>query len=466
MKNIKNFFSYALGDLFVKGILFISLPLLTRIMSPEQYGKLSIINAAVLIFYVFVSLNLQSAVLNRIMSDKCGFNDYLSTCLYFLIPFHIILVCISPYISKYLSPILGIEDQDFQWILIICILLSYIYIYTSYLQGVEKGKEYVIFNIVNKLGELALIFIFAYFIHREKYLSKIYAQIIICIPFFIYIWFKLKPFLNANFNLKDLKIALFFGVPLIVHVLSNSLLAQVDRIIINNQLGNKAAGIYSFAYNIGMGISVVIMAWNSSWQPQLYKFINNGESEKIRSVNKASTIVVFMISTLFILFSKEIVMFLSTDSYYEGINIIPLIIIGNAYIHIYLIYVNFVFFNKKTIFISLATLAALAVNVFGNYLLIPAYGITGAALSTVLAYILLSVVHLINSKLNASKKMHVCINFKPIAYYTIGFGIVYIMVIYLNSLSFVSSLSLKFIFLVIISVYLYLKKPYKYLVIK
>ncbi|MFA0378605.1 polysaccharide biosynthesis C-terminal domain-containing protein, partial [Vibrio sp. 10N.222.54.A3] len=71
----------------------------------------------------------------------------------------------------------------------------------------------------------------------------------------------------------------------------------------------------------------------------------------------------------------------------------PIIIIGNALIHIYLTYANFVFYEKKTMFISLATLLALIVNVIFNVLFIPVYGIEGAAWATVIAYACMCLSH-------------------------------------------------------------------------
>lgn len=81
-KTLTNFFNYALGDVFVKGFLFISLPLLSHLLDPIQYGYLSLINTAIMILYVFISLNLQNAITNRFMITSENFNSYLSSILY------------------------------------------------------------------------------------------------------------------------------------------------------------------------------------------------------------------------------------------------------------------------------------------------------------------------------------------------------------------------------------------------
>ncbi|MGM8382778.1 oligosaccharide flippase family protein [Enterobacter hormaechei] len=460
MKNIKNFFSYALGDFFVKGMLFISLPLLTRIMSPEEYGKLSILNTAILILYVFTSLNLQSAVLNRYMKNKNNFETYLGSCLIFLVPFHIILLVTARFYENLVSNLLGFSSSDFISVLFICMLLSYIFIYVNYLQAAEDGTRYVKINVITKLAEIVLIFIFAVLLTKNQYLSKIYAQFIVCIPMLLYCFLKLKKIASFDLKFIYIKEALFFSVPLVVHVLSNSLLSQVDRVIINDILGNAAAGIYSFSYNLGMCVIVVIMAWNSSWQPRLFKLINDKQTEKISLVNKNIALLIFFISSGCVLFSKEMVIVASNKDYYAGIDIVPLIVIGNALIHIYLTYVNFVFYKKKTILISCTTLLALIINIIANYVLIPIYGIVGSAIATLIAYLALCIFHFFTAKYIIGIYNSSLVSIKLLSFYFIGLMTVYGVMIVLNKQELLYSIFLKLVILMFMLGYIIKTKAY------
>lgn len=465
MKNIKNFISYALGDLFVKGILFISLPLLTRVMVPEQYGKLSILNTAILILYVFTSLNLQSAVLNRYMKTKEGFSSFLSTVIIFLIPFHLVLIILEPLYAIPLSRLLGFSVDDVMPVLVICIMLSYIFIYTSYLQASERGINYARINVVNKIGEIILIFAFAIWLSSNQYLSKIYAQIMVCIPLVIFCFYKMRTLIICRFSPDELKSALLFSLPLIVHVLSNSLLSQADRIIINNVLGSESAGIYSFSYNLGMCIVVLIMAWNSSWQPKLYQLINSRESTKIKMVNNASSVMILFITCGCILFSREMVIIMASKEYYSGIEIVPLVIMGNALIHIYLTYVNFVFFEKKTMIISLTTLVALLINIGANYLLIPIYGIAGSAFATLVAYLFLCLFHFISAKYLVKIYDSSLIDIRLLMLFFVGMLIAYGISILTSNIAYYYAIVVKLVVMAIMLAFICIRKTYKNLVI-
>lgn len=366
-------------------------------MVPSEYGKLSLINSAISILFVFLSFNSQNAFSNRFMRDHSDFGSYLFSNLLFLIPFQITVLVLSPFFLEYLSPWFGITANDLFWILVICSLLSLFYIYTSYLQSARLSKEFSALNVIGKVSEIVLIFVFAILLIDNQYLSKIYAQLIVVVFSLLIVIPRLFDLIEVKFNAKYVKDAVFFAVPLIPHVLANSLLSQADRFLINSNMGAAAAGIYSFSYNLGMAIVVVIMAWNSSWQPKLYESIKEGKSSAIRNVSVNVSIVIIYFSVLLIMFSQEIVQVFSSSEYYSSIDIIPIIVIGNALIYVYIVYANFAFYAKKSLYISIATAFALIVNICLNLLLIPAFGIKGAAWATVLAYAILCLCHFYSS---------------------------------------------------------------------
>ncbi|ELY5855226.1 oligosaccharide flippase family protein, partial [Cronobacter malonaticus] len=201
-KTFKDFLNYFLGDLFVKGFMFISLPLLSRIISPEDYGRMSLINSAVMILYVFISLNLQNAVINACMKNDVDFPVYLGSVLWGLTAAQVILVALSGYFAAPLAVLLSISKSDVYWVVSICILLSYIYIYTSYLQGARLSSGFVKINLVSKVSEVVVVFLFAWLLTKDKYLAKVYAQLVVSFILLIYVAMQLKKIAVFKFNLK------------------------------------------------------------------------------------------------------------------------------------------------------------------------------------------------------------------------------------------------------------------------
>lgn len=396
-KTVKNFVNYFFSDLFVKGFLFISLPLLSRIMDPSEYGKLSLVNAAISILFVFLSFNIQNAITNQYMRDNKDFGSYLFSCLSFLIPVQIFVILLSPFYISHLAHWFGLLERDLFYVLIICSMLTLFNVYMGYLLASSNSKEYSIWNVISKLAELSLIFIFAFMLVDNQYLSKIYAQLLVTVVILLFVAPKLYKLMTLKFSANYIRAALLFALPLIPHAITNNLLSQVDRFLINAELGSSATGIYSFSYNLGMAIVIVIMAWNASWQPKLFQLLNKKSEKNISKVIYSSAILILFFSMLAIFFSEEVVIILADSSYYESIKIIPIIVIGNALIHIYMSYANFVFYERKTFYISVATAFALLVNIALNLWLIPIYGVDGAAWATVASYFFLCLAHYLTS---------------------------------------------------------------------
>ncbi|EHY8868605.1 polysaccharide biosynthesis C-terminal domain-containing protein, partial [Vibrio parahaemolyticus] len=197
--------------------------------------------------------------------------------------------------------------------------------------------------------------------------------------------------------ISHVKSAFLFAIPLIPHVVTNSMLAQVDRLLINKFLGPSDTGVYSFAYNISICIVVFIMAWNSSWQPKLYKLIETGSQVEAKKVILKSTCYLLLVTVGLMVFSYEISNIISANDYANSSKVLLLLIMGNSLIHVYLSYANYIFYSKKTIFISISTTVSLVLNIALNYFWIPFFGIEGAAWATVLSYATLCVLNYIFS---------------------------------------------------------------------
>ncbi|MEZ9543700.1 oligosaccharide flippase family protein [Vibrio sp. 10N.286.48.C11] len=425
----KDFINYFISDLFVKGFLFISLPLLSWVLSPEDYGILSLITSAISILFVFFSFNIQNAVYNKYLHSSDDFGSYLFSNLLTLFPIQILTIGLFPFYHSFLSKWFGLNEFDLFLVVVVCFLMTYFNIYCSYLQASRQSRRYAVINITSKLTEVILMFLIAYCLLSDKYLSKVYASIIVFSISMVIILPSIFYIVKFKFEIKFVKDAFKFSIPLIPHVLATSLLAHADRIIINDLLGSHATGIYSFSYNLGMAVIVVVMAWNSSWQPRFFELIKSGSNLDILKVTRFSCVVIFCVGSLLVLFSQEFVVILSNSSYYEGIPIIPLITISNALVHIYLIYANFTYYRKKTAFISLATLFALFINVLLNYLFIPLWGLKGAAWATILSYVFLCIFHFFVCRY--FMRFYI-VNFSVIPLFFFSICSVYILMSFLN----------------------------------
>jgi O-antigen/teichoic acid export membrane protein len=282
--------------------------------------------------------------------------------------------------------------------MIVSFFTSIVGIYLGYLQASKNSKQYSLisalkYSLITFLS-MGLIILF----NTDKYLGRIYAPIIISIIFAVYSFYKLSLLKPLNFDFQKIKYALKLGIPLLPHVLSGFILASFDRLIINQLNGPTDAGIYSFAYNVAIIMSVIVMGMNKSWTPMFLEKIKTNEDKKLEGILSKYALYIYLAAALLILFAKEMSLLMANINYQSGLSIVPIIIISYVFVFIYSIYALYAFAAKKTILISINTLFAGSLNIALNYLLIPKYGYKAAALATLVSYIVLFALHYINAK--------------------------------------------------------------------
>ena len=115
-------------------------------------------------------------------------------------------------------------------------------------------------NILNRYIGFAIAVLFVYLLKENRYLGKIWATLLIGFVFSNYYIKKINKYLKFNFNIDHIKYITNYSIPSISHNLSGVILAQFDRIMINNIESTASAGLYSLRYNIG---KLLLMVNNS-----------------------------------------------------------------------------------------------------------------------------------------------------------------------------------------------------------
>jgi O-antigen/teichoic acid export membrane protein len=178
-----------------------------------------------------------------------------------------------------------------------------------------------------------------------------------------------------------------------MHLLANLIIGQSDRIIINHYLGFKQAAIYSVSYAIGSLGLMITEATNNLWGPW---YLDNTHSNYNNEVNQMSQVYIFIMSivfSIFILFSPEILFFMAPSSYASGSVSIIIVSFGVFFLFLYRFPLAYEQYAKNLKWVAGCTVSSGFINVGLNVLLVPIYGIEGAAYATLISYIILFGLH-------------------------------------------------------------------------
>lgn len=391
---------YTVGSLLINAISLFSTPIFTRLMSPSDYGIVSIYTLWVSIFVIFIGMQAHGSINNALIQYGSNKLDgYISSITFMSFIFFCIVFGIVLIFSNTFSLLLNINVQ----LTLLMVLQSYFTFCLSILSAkftcLQQKYRYLLQSLIIAILTIGLSIILVMSKPKgEGYLGRIYGvaipNILIGFGCFIFLLFKGSIFLKKEYWSFCLKLTL----PLILHGLSQLVLAQSDRYMISKMLGDTATGIYSFAYTLGSIISVIWAAFNNAWVPWYFKMSKEGENKKIIHAYK-QYILLFMIMTIgYIYISPEFVRIMGSYEYRSGVNILPIISVSGYFIFLYSFPVNFEFYNRKTILISIGTAGAALINIGLNFILIPIFQERGAAIATLVSYILLFIFHDILSR--------------------------------------------------------------------
>lgn len=402
-KLIKSGFWYTVGTVFIQGINFLILPILTLpgMLGLEDFGELARYQSLLTILITVMTLSLYSSVGRAKFDFEEKYDEFLSSIL-FLSTVCSIVVFTFVFVFKNSLSKMGFIDfsPNILIILVIHSFFAFVIQFANNKFTIEyKYKQFLIVSVSSSILITLLSIVFIYMLKADKYYGKIYAGLLINIIYgsVLYISFIKKG--KKLISKKYWKYALVISVPLIFHTLSGVILTSFDTLMIKSLLGkvgNIKTGIYSYAYKIGMILQIFWTAFNKAWVPWFFGKMKEKKYSDITRISKFY-IGMFSIITIGLIFiSPEVVKIMASNPKYEaGMDLVPLIMIGYYFVFLYSIPSNLEFYLKKTKYIPIGTGFAALVNVLLNLILIPIYGIVAAAWTTVISYILLFVYHYI-----------------------------------------------------------------------
>lgn len=393
-KLLKAGIGYTVGNILVKGAVFFTLPIFTRLMSPENFGLYSIYLTYSYIIYIFMGMVLHNTIKNARYDFPFKIENYVSS----IFTFNVFTLSLGLMVV-YLLPDSFIRIINFKKSIMYLLVfqsfsVSIFTIYNVYLSLSYAYKNYIKVTFLNTFFSIILsIFFICNFFQNESYIGRILGT---TLPYvflsLVIVWIIYRKADNI-FNFQYIKYGLSFSLPLIIHGLSQVILGQIDRIIIQNYCGSYFTGLFSFAIIFNTVYSVFISSFDNVWGPWLYEKLNNANYSEIRTKTKKHMVIMTTIYTYILFFVPELTRILAGKEYFISVySAVPLLLSG-YFMYLYTIVVNVEYFFKKTSYIAMGTLLGGSVNVILAIMLVPVYGYKIAAYVHLLSYVVYFLFH-------------------------------------------------------------------------
>ena len=209
-----------------------------------------------------------------------------------------------------------------------------------------------------------------------------------------FIYFLRKELFDFKFQFDkdELKRLLLYSYPVMLMVLASTFNLLFDRLLLERLLptgfypertSQEALGIYGNVYKLSIFMALATQAFRYAAEPFFLSKIDDKQSpETLANVTKW-----FLITCIFIWLGVCLnldwlkMLFLRKKIYWEGISVVPILLLANLFLGIYYNISVWFKLNKKTYFGTLITLIGLVITVLLNIILIPKMGYMGCAIA-------------------------------------------------------------------------------------
>lgn len=409
-KVLSNSAIYAVSGILQKCFSFFLLPLYTSFLSTEDYGITNVASGFLNTMSFIVSLSLYSAVMRFYVDYK---NDgeklkrFYGTVITFVFISSVFFICVLSIAHTALSTYV-FKGIDFFPKIAICLLSLGFFcqheIYDSILRSQQKAVKCSVLTILYFLITVSCNILFV--VHYKMgangvLLSTLISTFLYTCYFLIDIF--IKKSVTICIDIKLLKEALRYSIPIIPHNLSTKFVELFSIVLIGGTKSLGVVGIYSIAAQFG-GISDALQNYvNQAYTPWLFdqlKCHNDGFRETISRVARVLRLLFGFIFVCIGLFSQDYIFIFLDKSYMDAWHYVPLVVIVYSIKIPYYFYVSMLLYYKqasKKLFI--ATVSGSLVNVLLSAFAIPRWGAYGSIAADAVAMVIrVAIVYCIGSR--------------------------------------------------------------------
>ncbi len=380
--------AYTAASIISKLIAVALLPLYTRYLTPSDYGAAEVLFAAVVAVSIVIRLGVVEALLRFYYKTDEDPDRTVATS--FSVLFWagtISALILLPFAAPISELLLGQTDTELTRIAIagLWVLTLSEYLLTIFRLD-ERAKAFFTVTVISVLVTIpvTVVLVVFYDLGAEGLLLGSYGTGAVVVLFLIAYHHRRLSLIP---DLPLLRRMMRFGLPTMPAELSLYSLSFVDRIIIARTLGLAEAGLYALAVKVSQSVNVLVRGFQLAFPPLAYSIVDDDEAAKAYSAVVTWFVVLMaLVITAIWLTAPWIIRIFAAPEYFPAEEAVGPVAAGTALYAIYMVLLVVLGRTGRTEFNFPATLAGVTANIGLNLILVPVWGIVGAAVSLVISY--------------------------------------------------------------------------------
>ncbi|MDA3867661.1 MAG: oligosaccharide flippase family protein [Salinivirgaceae bacterium] len=394
---------YFLTTIINQAIPFLILPILTRFLSPTEYGTLALFTFYLTLTNALVGSSMQSVISKSFFKKEkkeiaviVG-NGVVIVGSISLIVF-VLLLIIHPYAVEFLN-------LPLQWLLIIppsSMAFVVFYMALSVMRNAKKvltfGKFKVGNTIVDVSTSLILITILLWS-WQGRAVGIIIAYFASAIAALIYL--NKEGYLSFSITKDKIQSILKVLIPLIPNAFQAIIISRVGIFFMQYYYTKELLGLYTIGFQIAVMLQLLVATLAMSWGPYLYEELSNK-----KQINKLYLARLFyalsgilVIGALFINFTASFILrVMTTPEYYDAVEFLPWFAFGFVFFGFYTFLTPILIDGEQQKYISVVTLINVILMLIFNFWFVDLFGYIGIAYAFCLTYFLMFAAFFVKSQ--------------------------------------------------------------------
>jgi O-antigen/teichoic acid export membrane protein len=391
---------YGLGNIVPRLLNFILFPIHTAIFNPEEYGVFTWLMAIVAILNIVYSFGMETAYFRfatKPGADEKKIFNLAQTAVIVISTFLSIAFITN---ASLLSSVLKIDGHSnyIIWLTIIMFIDNIVAIPFARLRLEKKAVLFSIYRISNVLILTALNLYFLYVIYDPQ-IGIGYIFIANLIANAVYLIFFFKTFIKwrPTFDKEIFPTMIRYAYPIMLMGLAGMTNEFFSRLALDKWLPQNfypgknseyALGVFGACYKFSVFMNLTVQAFRMAAEPFFFSQATDKNSPSVFARVNHYFIIVACFIMLAISINIDVLkfLFLQQEKYWEGIAIIPPLLLGYLFLGVYYNFSVWFKLTDKTYFGTIITIGGAILTIVLNYLLIPVAGYLGSSWATALVY--------------------------------------------------------------------------------
>ena len=395
---VKDSALYTVVNILNKGISIVLLPIYTFFLSPEQFGLVDYLAAIGAIVAVTVSLEVSQAIARYLPEETKRPRDIsplISSAIISLSVTFSLFVLPTLLLAEQISLLLFDTAENAHLIQLcasVYVLTGFVTLFNTVLVASLDSNKSVIFSLINTLGNGTSSYLLL--VNTELRVEALLLGQIVGASIALLCFYKaVLGDVKLTFDRQYFSKMYSFSLPLIPSSVGVILALFTDRLMIKEFLDLESLGVYGIALRVATIMTLVTTGFRTAITPLIYaSYEDEDTKDKIINMFYLYLGLGLSIALAILLFQTQIVLYLSSPDYIGATEVIAILCITVFISNCYVFFPGLSLANKTGV-ISMVNIVGMVLNLMLNLILIPRYGIAGAANATMISAVITFIAH-------------------------------------------------------------------------